>query len=690
MHQSTTFPAHSFESPSGHSLGNGDDAWSIVDYSGFVLCGPYASVRDGLYRIKVTAEVEGPQAAYFEVVDFRRDARVYASRRFRTNSSVIVRVFESDGLEVRFRTSGERLVMSQVEIEPILLDQDVVDASALRALAQRFAAEDVEISAALRLFDRFADLGAVGEAEQWRREDLARRSEQDPASEVWRRLTAIHGPTIAPGDISRWRTLSEAQVAEVIWRMPLELHDLVRAGPETRERLVAKGLNPDFILASRLHRDYDEPTREWHDRPLQTGHSGQFPIRQPLFESHIEIDRSHQSSLARGEGMPAYCPITGQLLRSHHAFVLHYGFKAFIFYRFEGAQTFYLCTGHNSDSRILMYFPSSQVVVWIGDPWHSFYKIDEIVRHTMLYAACNIDAVLDYLRRPTTLAAIMGNDNYGHYLNVDISGLQFCVENNFHKNLTALVKVPQQFISVEEIFPELNELNIITTSAYPNEVFRTCVEQRLLPIHFTDVTISHALFERIQRSAVEHASELSQGASDAVRPLIWINLRAHNKTWLDQVEGHANILNALADEYGAVTAYMDGMPDCADILHNIQALTSDRVRFIDGLSASFYDKLMWARHSDAYLCVIGTGLIIVHSLGGIRGVAHGNHEHLSQLRFWHTIREGSETPIAPSYDQIVDGSGDELQRNYDVDWRVLLDLLRSVLADCTATPLRRP
>lgn len=680
MYTSTIFTADKFACPF-QNLADGQDAWSIAGYEGIALCGPYATVKDGLYRIRVTADVAEHQTTYVEIFDVKRDARVYASRRFRANPVVIVRVFESDGLEVRFHTSGEHLVMSQVEIEPVLLDQDVVDISTLRTLAETFTTEDVEISAALRLFDRMADIGSVAEAEEWRRKELARRSEQDAASEAWRRMAALHGPAAAAADFTVARSITEAQAVEAIWRMPLELHDLVRETPQTRDRLIAKGLNPDFIRASRLHREYDEPARNWHDRPLETGHAGQFPVRQGLFERHIEIDRSYQSAMARGEGMPAYCPLTGELLRSQHALVLHYGFKPFIFYRFEGAQTFYLCTGHNSDSRLLMYFPTQQTAVWIGDPWYSYIQMDEVIRHVTLFAILNIESVCAYLNDGTDPALIVGNDNYGHYLNVDVSGLQFAVQNGLHQNATCLIKVPRQFITVEELFPELHDLPVITMSTNPSEVLRTCVERRILPIHFTDVTISRALFDRIQQKAEEHASEMSRLAEHAARPLIWINLRAHDKIWLDQVEGHANILNALADEYGVVTAYMDGMPDCADILQNIQALTSDRVHFINGLSASFYDKLVWARYSDAYLCVIGTGLIIVHSLGGIRGVAHGNHEHLSQLGFWHTIREGSETPIAPGYDQIIDEPGTHLQRNYNVDWRVLLDLLRAVLAN---------
>lgn len=672
----------------GSLAGEGDRArWEVADQHGVVLCGPYAAVQDGVYRVKARARAHSGQS-YFEVIDIMQDGRLYGARLFQADPELYIRVYESRSLEFRFRTHGETLVVDGVELEPILLDQAFASTDHIRSVLDRLTASDAEPAAVHRLIDRLAFLGEVAEAESRRAAFIDSRTRERPEAEVWRRMLSLNRPlpgsALSPASPVRIRS---EDIPPVTQSLPLTVHDLLRVTPETEGALAALGFQAHHITATRLHRDYDEPRRLWTDDPARPEGPGRFPPRQPLFERYIDIDRSYQTAMARGLGFPAYCPVSGQLLRSRHGFLVHKDERIFIFYRFEGVETFYVCTGADSDTRMFVYVPRTGSIFVISDPWHRVYPFEQLVRDLSYNLVLNYDACVRYLQDETTPVAVTGNFNYGHFVWCDLSGLQFAISNGLLPALAGVVNTPVKFIEPELIFPELGAKSVVYAEDQA-VAFRHCVENTHLPIHFTDVAMSDELVERFRRNARALASPEGRPPADLPRPLLWLNLRAHNKIWASQVEGYANILNTVLEEYGAASALLDGVPDCADLAAAIRARTRPEVVLHDGLHFSPWDKINWGMACDAYVCVIGTGLILVHTLAGAKGVAHGNREHLDQLRFWESIHPGSGAPIGPTEDQVSD-FGEGLQRDYDVDWRVLMDLLRHVLGDPAAFRARQ-
>jgi hypothetical protein len=669
---------------SGHSLQQDDDAqdvWRISAHEGFAVVGPYASAANGVYRVKARARVLSPPPAqsYFEVIDLASDGRIYASETFREGPEVYVRVLATEALEFRFRTAGETLEVHGVELEPVLLDDADIDAGDLRDLIGRLHRQNAELPALLRAVDRLSDLGDREGAERLRLECLKERAATNAGREAWRRLLKLHGPVATMPSQIEEQALTWEEVGETTTRLKMTVLDLLSPTVETRDVLRSLGYEADHLNATRLHRDYDEPPRPWHDRRTETGRPPEHPSRQPLFEPYPLIDRSHQASMARGRGFAAYCPVTGELLRTQHGFLVHREERIFIFYRLEGVEVFYVCTGTDSDSKMFVYMPRTQTICLLSDPWHRSYHHQQLVRDLCFNLLINADDCGRYLSSPTRPAAVHGNFNYGHFFWCDLSGLQFAVESGLHDGLAGMIKTPSQFIEVEALFPELADKPIHDCA---NQVyaFQAAVRNRYLPIHFTNTEMNDAFVMRLRAWGRAHAEPSKRPPATIARPLIWLNLRAHNKIWADQVQGYANILNALHEEHGAVSALLDGVEDCRPLAEGIRAQTRPEITLYDGLDFSLADKLAWAAAVDAYIVVIGTGLMIVHSMGGAKGVAHGNREHLTQLGFWESIQPGSGTPIGPKPDEITDVGPAVLQRDYDVDWRVLLNLLRPVLA----------
>lgn len=686
-------PAAELHPSAGHGLSytpEGVAYWVVSGHHGQVLHGPYLPVREGVYRVKVLAEVEGPPDSIsdFEVFDIHTGGRTYAARTFHRDPEMFVRLHDSLGVEFRFHTAGETLHVHGVEIEPLLLDAEPTTIAAMEALAARLIAGRAEPAAVFRAADVLADLGAADRAQAVRMQYLTTHASLDVDLEIGKRLLKLHGPVSDMNDRLSTQELSPEGIKRWVDLQRVTEFDVMKATPEAKFQLQMLGYQFRYLEATRLHRDEGELPRMWRDRRRSGEAVSSPPVRQPMFEPFSEIDRSYQASMARGLGFPAYCPASGELLRSRHAFLLQYQWKPFVMHRFEGREVFYVCTGYNGSSRLFIFLPRTKTVIWIADPDFKIYDANEIIQSFASLLIQHCDACATYLKNPTKPVAVVGNDNYGHYFWLTVSGLQFLVENGLENSLSGLVKISAQFARVEEIFPELAGLPIYDTPER-EEAFLNCVTQGFLPIHFTDIAISEALAQRLRILAREKASPAGRPPADAPRPLLWLNLRAHNKVWASQVEGYAEILNALAKDYGQASALLDGVPDCLQIATEIAQRCGPNVTLYDGLKFSLWDKMNWAMESDGYICVIGTGLIICHSLAGARGVAHGNREHMTQLRFWHTIQEGSPTPLAPRMEDVHD-SGEGLQRDYDVDWRILLQLIRDHLHDTLEIPPAAP
>ena len=75
-----------------------------------------------------------------------------------------------------------------------------------------------------------------------------------------------------------------------------------------------------------------------------------------------------------------------------------------------------------------------------------------------------------------------------------------------------------------------------------------------------------------------------------------MNLRVHNKAWLEQVQGVSAMAQRLDGHYGCdVLIYLDGYRDCDETVNEIRKAVADLgVEIVDGTLATFPETLLWA------------------------------------------------------------------------------------------------
>jgi hypothetical protein len=333
--------------------------YSRAGNQGFALFGPYMAAGGGVYRITCRAFVEGG-AGTLSYFDMLSDGRYITQRRYHEPFVVYVYLTTTPTLEFRFAVSGEAVLIESVEMVPLLLDDEPATAPRIRALIEETLRHTAEPSAVFALADRLADLGHGDEAEAHR--DAFTSSRPDAvAVQAFREINMPGRPPLSKDLDAR---LTPESVSRAFTPHGFTTYDLFDLSPAQEAELTSQGCVPEPLKASRLRRSSVEPRREWQTKAL----AGQRSFNTGLFRGLAYTDYGNQAEpIVEGE-ISAYCPMSGRLLKSRHAFVVHDGGIPFFLYRFEGEQVFYLCTGAHGNTRYFLFFPLTNIIVVIADP----------------------------------------------------------------------------------------------------------------------------------------------------------------------------------------------------------------------------------------------------------------------------------------------------------------------------------
>lgn len=626
--------------------------------TGYVMWGPYVPLNAGIYRLRPKLSFPTralcPQKARFDVY---MNQRVVCEGELRGKPEILVRVPDTMAFEFRLKSVAEDLIVHGLEVEEVLLDRDMISPDRAVALASELIDGSAPLDVVLSIRDRLIGLGEAEKASLVEEAGISRiRTDFSGFIQFTASARAASGERHPNPD-------------------PLKIVDFLALDEEKRAILEGIGCIPSFIEATRLARSPTQSRRGWQRLPGQLSPGDPQRVLLDMYQS--EVDFAFQDQIALGEGVTAYCPWTGERLTSKHGFIEYSFSLPYIFYRFKGREVFYLCVGGSLGTRMFIYLPSHGLVVSFEEIVVRWYDLSILTQSFSRKMSENAAAVTSYLEAPTRVAAVHGHNNMGHFCWNDLAGLQHAGETGLFDHVEETVELHRQFFPVRSLFPELAG----KPSAFfndPDEAFKHGLARNLLPVRFTNAYITNVLAKRIEATAKQLASDRGKVPDDLTGPLIWINLRAHNKVWIDQTAHYANIFNALYDDYGNLVVFLDGLADCAELAEAIKARTKPAVRIFDGLGLPLLDSVNWANAADTFVAPIGSGLVLANWLANKPGVAHAEHAHMDQLQWWNTVRESGVPPSAPQLTQIRDvGTG--IYCNYELDGSVVLALLREIL-----------
>ncbi|OZH52526.1 hypothetical protein AFK68_23810, partial [Hydrocoleum sp. CS-953] len=304
------------------------------------------------------------------------------------------------------------------------------------------------------------------------------------------------------------------------------------------------------------------------------------------------------------------------------------------------------------------------------------------------YVVTNWKYVQNYLVNfNRSLVELYGTiSNLGHFFWQDITGIYYLYEQSLLEKIDYFCGGDNQYLNLLSIFPEIPENKILNMSGMSwEEPFRFMLKNNFFCLRITDAFIKQSIGSRIYQAAYNLCSqefiEEVKKAKENNDLLLWINVRTHNKVWMDQDKNYAKIIDKLTNEFSHLNmgVVFDGTPDASDCVKSIIEQTKSKVSFYNTtLKIQLYESIVWANYIDTYIAVVGSGLVITSWLSDKPGVAHGDRAHLGQKCFWSEVKESGIEPVFLNH-QETKQSQKGAYKNYQVDWQIIYRKIFKIL-----------
>jgi hypothetical protein len=279
-------------------------------------------------------------------------------------------------------------------------------------------------------------------------------------------------------------------------------------------------------------------------------------------------------------------------------------------------------------------------------------------------------------KTPACVSGFIGN--MGHYFWNEVSGVERVLRAGYRPPL--LLAQPR-WLPLRDIFREDALPIVAELEADQDALVLTAFEHNLLLIRPTGNAIDAELAVKVERAAQDALEASEPGRIGAIRALsadafvLFFNLRAHNKSWIEQVEGAAEVARRLGPKLGRrrILVFLDGYSDCAEIAQAIQKRLEPECRVIDGTRAAFAETLVWSYRCDLFVAVIGSGLVPLTWLAAKPGVCHGDRLHMHQMTFWPLVRPDYDGLAWPRHEDVMNVE-DAWYSNYSISPSIIADL----------------
>ncbi|MEY3866714.1 MAG: hypothetical protein RLZZ338_605 [Cyanobacteriota bacterium] len=410
-----------------------------------------------------------------------------------------------------------------------------------------------------------------------------------------------------------------------------------------------------------------------------------------VFQPILNKPNYYQQSIVETGYIYAACPVTGKILRSNQSFY-DVAWLPMISYRFVGSEIFYLVVGHFFGAKMFVYFPRLELVVKFGH----FVDSKDIINRLKSNMVNHWEGVKNYMDKPKKEpVAILGSISViGHYLWNELTGLYYLCENEILEKLTNILVEPHEYYNVGDIFPEVRDKIIRLPDKY--SVFQAILSSNYCAVRVTNVFIKEKLATRIYESCVKRCSAaFLQEVEQAKKhfPILCFGIRTHNKFWVSQVEGIANIIKTLHSDFPDLAVIFEGwsrtereeyrekslIEENKAVLDRILELIPPNISTYTTIGSMTYEKVALASVIDMYVIPLSSGNTAVSWIANKPGVVHSSTVigHAAHREQFAQSRENAAQPVVfiPS-EHIVDQDAPPYIisvhcQNYDCDWRII-------------------
>jgi hypothetical protein len=396
-------------------------------------------------------------------------------------------------------------------------------------------------------------------------------------------------------------------------------------------------------------------------------------LRKTITGRHLD-PLNFQLSAVKDKAVYASCPYTGKLVRSGHSLLANHHV---MFYRFRSERVFYVITAGigNGFKKSALYFPEQDLIVTAGDPW-SFEEEDLVEFKARV--VCDFEDCRKYLSEQNgadrRTAVCLGFYHFAHHLWNELSGLHRLFKRKLLGRVDKFFVLREPLGDIAQIFPEI-PTDRIERKSDVSAVFKEVLRNNYFVVRVGGDFVAGDLARRVYRVAKQMCST---GTADKVRntrrmhwPLLWVGIRVGSRTWSNQADGLAKIIDKLHRLFPGLGVVFDGFSlpadrlaepsdrqEYKDILNQEDAVVGEvleRLRqssrpmpgIINLIGGSILDAIVWAHAIDVYVSSHGS---LQHKVGWLTnkpGIIHTNQTLLENPSAY--IWAAAENGLRPRY-----------------------------------------
>jgi hypothetical protein len=231
------------------------------------------------------------------------------------------------------------------------------------------------------------------------------------------------------------------------------------------------------------------------------------------------------------------------------------------------------------------------------------------------------------------------------------------------------------------------------------------LDQRAIALVLVDGYVTSRAAGRIVSWCRAHCTGVFLAEVEALRqstsPLLMITIRTENRSWMEQQDGIACLINELARSYPRLGIILDGINSGMEqlathglmSLHDEQAIAGQIVaacpntRFYNSIGCLPHESIILAGVIDAFLAPIGAGLAKTRWIANKPGVGYSNSTFLQPGNCDGTLYDlFHDDPIPMHYVEQADvrdvedaRHGEKARANFSMSWQAPLQQLTSLL-----------
>jgi tetratricopeptide (TPR) repeat protein len=428
----------------------------------------------------------------------------------------------------------------------------------------------------------------------------------------------------------------------------------------------------------------------------------QVDIRKPnWYETNMpETAKYFHHNLVATGYVYSICPSSGRILKCNQSFH-DTAWLPIISYRFVGSEVFYLLVGHNFGGKLSIYFPRLELIIKLS-PINIYGTHEGVVNRLKICMVTYWKAVKSYITTEAkSLAVVIGGLNQiAHYFWNEVPAIQYLYDHSILEKVDKVI-IKHNFFQINDIYPEITNNKIVQMTEglamWETTLFQTIINNNYFAARIPSLFIPDSVAKRIYQAALKRCSNYFLDQVNEAKqcfPLLWVGLRVHNRVWQSQVEGIANIISKIYNDFpnmgvvfvGCSKTDEEGNPAGyiieaeTSVYKQIDTLLPENIFRHNAIGAPIHETIIWSFNIDIYTSTVGSGEVFPLWIAHKPGVCHGLKELCGEDQKRQHSEEVAENAISTVFipDNDLTGDGSPV-RNYNCDWEIIYEELLKVI-----------